>query len=183
MLHSLLERCSPALAAQWRASSAYLPLHDIAAVANTENHVMSDNQAKPAIEGWYTMDAEQPHLLGSCCSSCGTYYFPKTVSYCRNPACDSEQFEEVELSRQGKIWSYTNACYKPPEPYVAADPFEPYAIAAVELEREQLIVLGQVIEGVGVEQLKVGQQVELVLETLHQDDDGEKVTWKWKPLG
>lgn len=144
---------------------------------------MSDNQVQPAIEGWHTMDADQPHLLGSCCNSCGTFYFPKAVSYCRNPACDSEQFEEVPLSRTGKIWSYTNACYKPPEPYVAADPFEPYAIAAVELEREQLIVLGQVVEGVGVEQLKVGQEVELVLETLYRDDDGEKITWKWKPLG
>ncbi len=142
---------------------------------------MSANDVQPAIEGWYTMDAEHPHLLGSCCTRCGTYYFPKHISYCKNPACDSEQFDEVQLSRTGKIWSYTNACYKPPEPFVAADPFEPYAIAAVELEKEQMIILGQVVEGVAVEQLKVGQQMELVLQTLHMDGDIEKVSWKWKP--
>lgn len=142
---------------------------------------MSANDVQPAIEGWYTMDAEHPHLLGSCCTRCGTYYFPKHISYCKNPACDNDQFDEVQLSRTGKIWSYTNACYKPPEPFVAADPFEPYAIAAVELEKEQMIILGQVVEGVAVEQLKVGQQMELVLQTLHMDGDIEKVSWKWKP--
>lgn len=144
---------------------------------------MSNDQVQAAIEGWYTMDADQPHLLGSCCSSCGTYYFPKAVSYCKNPACDSTEFEEVQLSRTGKVWSYTNACYKPPEPYVAADPFEPYAIAAVELEREQMIILGQVVEGIDVDQLKVGQSMELVLESLHRDGEVDKLTWKWKPQG
>jgi uncharacterized OB-fold protein len=144
---------------------------------------MNDTKVQPAIAGWYTMDAEQPHLIGSCCTTCGTYYFPKTISYCKNPNCDSDQFDEVQLSRTGKVWSYTNACYKPPEPYVAAEPFEPYAIAAVELEKEQMIVLGQVVTGTGVEQLKVGLPMELVLETLYQDGDINKLSWKWKPLG
>jgi len=45
-----------------------------------------------------------------------------------------------------------------------------------------MVVLGQVVEGVDVEQLKVGMAVELVLEPLHETDDDIKVTWKWKPL-
>ena len=89
----------------------------------------------------------------------------------------------MELSRSGKIWSYTNACYKPPAPFVAEEPFEPYAIAAVELEKEQMIILGQVVKGVGTESLKVGQEVELVLEPLFEDDESVKITWKWKPQG
>ncbi len=48
-------------------------------------------------------------------------------------------FDEVELSRTGTIWSYTNACYKPPAPFVAADPHVPYAIAAGQLEKEQMV--------------------------------------------
>lgn len=144
---------------------------------------MSTSKVEPAIAGWHTMDAHRPQLIGSCCSHCGTYYFPKTISYCKNPSCDSEQFDEVTLSRTGTLWSYTNACYQPPEPYVSADPFEPYAIAAVELETEQMIILGQVSKGVAVEQLKVGQAMELVLETLHYDGDTAKLSWKWRPLG
>ncbi len=88
----------------------------------------------------------------------------------------------MELSRTGKIWSYTDACYKPPEPFIAKEPYVPYSIAAVELGKEKMIVLGQVIEGVSVEQLKVGMDVELVLETLHEDAESTKVIWKWKPV-
>jgi len=143
---------------------------------------MSQNPQTAAIEGWYTLDTDKPALIGSQCSKCGTYFFPKQSQYCKNPDCDSSEFKEVELSRTGKIWSYTNACYQPPEPFVAPDPFVPYAIAAVELEKEKMTVLGQVVDGVDVNQLKVGMDVELVLETLYEDDEGQKVVWKWKPV-
>ncbi len=142
---------------------------------------MSDKPLVAALDGWHTMAAE-PHLIGSRCSGCGTYFFPPQARYCRNPACDSTDFDQVELSRTGQIWSYTNACYQPPAPFVAPEPFEPYAIAAVQLEREQMVVLGQVIKGVGVEDLKVGMPVELVLEPLHETDDEIRVTWKWRPI-
>ena len=142
---------------------------------------MSDKPQVPAIEGWYTMNEDAPHLIGSRCTACGTYFFPKQDSYCKNPACDGSEFEEVELSRTGTVWSYTNACYQPPEPFVAPDPFKPYAIAAVQLEKEQMTVLGQVVTGVGVEDLKVGMPMELVLETLHEDEEDTKLTWKWRP--
>ncbi len=135
-----------------------------------------------AIEGWYSLDKDRPHLIGTQCTSCKTYYFPKQSNFCRNPDCKSESFEEVPLSRTGKIWSYTNACYKPPEPFVAADPFEPYTIAAVELDREKMIVLGQVVEGIKPSDIKVGDAVELVMDTLYTDDDGEKLIWKWQPV-
>ena len=127
------------------------------------------------------MDSK-PHLIGTQCKLCGTYFFPKQDDFCRNPNCESTDFDEVELSRTGQIWSYTNACYKPPEPFVAAEPFKPYAIAAVQLEKEQMVVLGQVIEGVTVDDLKVGMPMELVLEPLHETDDDIKITWKWQPL-
>lgn len=142
---------------------------------------MSAKPQVPAIEGWHTMDTK-PHLIGSQCKECNTYFFPKQDDYCRNPHCDSTEFQEVELSRTGQVWSYTNACYKPPEPFVAREPFEPYAIAAVQLEREQMVVLGQVVEGLTVDDLKVGMEMELVLEALHETDENIKVTWKWQPL-
>jgi uncharacterized protein len=142
---------------------------------------MSDKPLAPAIAGWHTM-TQEPHLIGSQCSRCNTYFFPPQYQYCRNPACDSTDFHEVPLSRTGRIWSYTNACYKPPAPFVAAEPFEPYAIAGVELEKEQMVVLGQVVKGVTVADLKVGMPMELVLETLHETDADIKVTWKWRPL-
>ena len=143
---------------------------------------MTQNAVEPAIEGWYTLDQDRPHLIGSQCVACATYYFPKQALYCRNPNCDSEQFEEVTLSREGTVWSYTNACYQPPEPYIAAQPYEPFTIAAVSLEKEQMIILGQVVAGVTVEDLKVGDTLELVLDTLYTEESVDKLVWKWKPV-
>ncbi len=143
---------------------------------------MTEPERSAAIVGWYTLDQEQPQLLGSRCTGCGTYFFPPLAGYCRNPACESVAFESVPLSRTGRIWSFTNSCYQPPEPYVAAVPFVPYAIAAVELEREKMTILGQVIEGVGVESLAIGMEMELVIQTLYRTDTDNKLIWKWRPL-
>jgi uncharacterized OB-fold protein len=137
----------------------------------------------PAIDGWFTLDEDRPVLLGSKCTTCGNFAFPKETFFCRNPECQGKEFDEVPLSRTGKIWSYTNAAYQPPEPYVAADPYVPFAIAAVELAAEQMVVMGQIVPGVGVDELSVGDEVELVLDTLYEDDEHEYVVWKWKPAG
>lgn len=130
------------------------------------------------LPGWFTLDEREPHLLGSRCTSCGTYYFPKQSMFCRNPDCAGENFEEVKLSRSGKLWSFTNAAYQPPPPYVANEPFQPFGIAAVELQKERMIVLGQLANGIDLKRLKAGMAMELELEPL---DDG-KLVWKWKPL-
>jgi hypothetical protein len=138
----------------------------------------------PAIEGWFTMgeDGAAPALLGSKCASCGTYAFPAERSFCKNPDCTSTEFETVELSRRGVIWSYTDARYQPPPPYMAADPYVPFCLAAVELAAEKLVVMGQVVGGVTVDDLHVGDEVELVLDTLYAEGDEERVVWKWRPL-
>jgi len=135
----------------------------------------------PAIEGWFTDDAEAPALLGSRCTKCKAVFFPKETFACRNPACTSTELEEHALSRRGKLWSFTNNCYPPPLPYVAPEPFEPYAVAAVELEAEKMIVLGQVPTDVKVEDLSAGMDMELVIDTLSEDEDKQYTIWKWRP--
>jgi uncharacterized protein len=139
----------------------------------------------PAIEGWFTTgeDGGAPALLGSRCRACGTFAFPAETQYCRNPDCTSSAFETVELSRRGRIWSYTDARYQPPVPYVAADPYVPFCLAAVELAAEKLVVMGQVTAGVTVADLSVGDEVELVIETLYSEDGTDYLVWKWQPLG
>ncbi len=136
-----------------------------------------------AVEGWFTADAE-PHLVGTRCTTCGTVFFPRTSGFCRNPACRGRDFDDIELSRTGKVWSYTDAQYQPPPPYIpASDPFEPFALAAVELVDEQIVILGQVAKGYGVDDLTVGAQVELVVEPLYEIDGVEHLMYRWKPIG
>ena len=49
---------------------------------------------------------------------------------------------------------------------------EPFAIAAVELADEGMIVLGKVVEGTLAADLRVGMQMELATMTLYTDADG-----------
>ncbi len=66
-----------------------------------------------------------------------------------------------------------------PPPYVSPEPFAPYGIAAVELSDEKLVVLGQVADDA---ELRIGTEVEVVLDTLYEDDDHTYVVWKWAPV-
>jgi uncharacterized OB-fold protein len=135
-------------------------------------------------DGWFTEEgADGPALVGNRCTTCGTVFFPAASFACRNPDCDGRSFEPAELSRRGSIWSYTDAQYQPPPPYVPpTDPYEPFAIAAVELAAEGMVVLGQVANGYSVDDLRVGGEVELVAETLFEDDENEYRIWRWKPI-
>jgi uncharacterized protein len=144
----------------------------------------------PAIEGWFRFDADaEPgstsiRLIGTRCSDSGTYFFPPERTMSRAPGFADAALDEVELSTTGRLWSYTDAQYQPPEPFVApSDPYEPFCLAAVELEAEQLVVLGQVVAGVAVDDLAVGMPMELVLDVLDRDDEREVMVWKWRPVG
>jgi len=131
----------------------------------------------PAIEGWFTTGPE-PALIGSRCTMCGHVSFPRETVFCKNPSCAGEDFDDLLLSRRGRVWSYTDAQYQPPPPYIPrAETYEPFALAAVELP-EGLVVMGQVADGFGVADLHVGDEVELVVEPLYE----HKVIWRWRPV-
>jgi uncharacterized OB-fold protein len=136
--------------------------------------------ARAAIDGWFTV-GEHPHLIGGRCPACGTYAFPPRSGPCPNPRCDSDELDRVELSDHGTLWGYTENHYPPPPPFPVRDPFEPYAIAAVELAAEGLVVLGQVIKGVSARDLTVGQPMRLGLDVLDTDAEGDRLVWVWLP--
>jgi uncharacterized OB-fold protein len=130
----------------------------------------------PAVDGFFTTDPE-PALLGTRCTTCGTYHFPAETFFCRNPACDGTVLEQVTLSRRGKVWSWTMNRYAAPPPFPKTEPFEPYGVAAVELAEERMIVLGMLTGA--FENLRIGDEVELSVEP---HVDGETLIWKWKPV-
>jgi uncharacterized protein len=136
----------------------------------------------PAIEGWWREDESgAPHLIAGRCSQCSTYVFPPRANNCPNPACDGDELDQVPISRRGTLWSYTENQYAPPPPYPSPDPFEPFAVAAVELADEGIIVLGKVVEGTLAADLKVGMEMELTTMPLYTDDEGvERVTYAWE---
>ena len=134
-----------------------------------------------AAEGWFTLDEAAPQLIGARGKASGSYFWPTGIATSGNPATPGEEREPALLSRRGRLWSWTTNHYAPPEPYVAPDPFVPYTVCAVELETEQMVVLGQLATAADAEVLEVGMEMELVLGSLYTDDEHEYVVWQWAP--
>src|SRR3954471_21983841 len=140
---------------------------------------MTDAKSQvPAVEGWFTT-GDAPALLASRGTETGSYFFPKNLAFSRNPAAPTEELGEVELSRRGRVWSWATNHYQPPAPYVAPDPFVPYTVVAVELEREQMVVLGALAKDVDPAVLEVGVEVELEIGVLYEDDEHEYTVCQW----
>jgi uncharacterized protein len=138
--------------------------------------------ATPVVDGWFTT-GDTPALMGARCGRCGATWFPPLAEHCPDPACTGGEVTRVALSRHGTVWSYTDARYQPPPPYVPwSEHYEPFALAAVELP-EGLVVLGQLAQGYGVGDVGVGSRVEVVVEPLYVDETGERLIWRWQPVG
>ena len=120
---------------------------------------------------------ENPQLIGSQCRNCGEVYFPKKEKrICIN--CQQRNLEEIKLSRRGKIYSFTIVMQRPPIYYKAS---VPYALAWVELPEG--VRLETLLTDCTFDDLLVGMDVELVIEMLFQDEEGNDiVTYKFKPI-
>jgi uncharacterized OB-fold protein len=130
----------------------------------------------PVKEGLWTSD-EKPQLIGSQCTHCGEVFFPERgnglCSYCQ-----SAGLREIKLSSKGKIYSYTVVMQRPPGYYKAE---VPYAIGFVELPEG--IRVETLFTGCDLEDLRVGMDAEMLIDKLHEEEDGTEVyTYKFKPV-
>lgn len=143
----------------------------------------SSGQQTPAVEGWFTWPVSPaPHLLGSKCKGSGDYFFPP-VSVSANPNHIGGEVEEVKLSRKGTLHTYTVNMFPPPPPYVAADPFVPFGVAVIKLEKEKMMVTGMMSADTDLDKIEIGMEMELVLEQLYIDEEGNEVIgWKFRPV-
>ena len=89
---------------------------------------------------------------------------------------------EAEFGPSGSIWSCAIQDFPPPSPARYDEPYQPYAMAVVDLD-DGLRVLGRVVID-DPSKVEVDSRVELVLDTLCHDEDGNALTtWKFKPVG
>ena len=68
-------------------------------------------------------------LVGVRCPACATHAFPPQQAC---PRCGAAT-ELVTLPTQGEIWSWTIQHIQPKPPYRGPEPFEPFAVAYVDL--------------------------------------------------
>jgi uncharacterized OB-fold protein len=134
----------------------------------------------PVAEGLFTETADGPRLLGSRCASCATPYFPRSA-LCHNPECRESKMEEASFGPRGTLWSCAIQNYPPPAPARYEEPYTPYAMGMVDMP-EGLRVMGRISTD-DPESVRVGAEVELVLERLYLDENGDEViTWKFRPI-
>lgn len=139
----------------------------------------SEKKQVPVEEGLFTWPSEEPRLIGSRCNVCGEVTFP-AQKVC--PNCTSDNTEELLLSRRGTLYSFTIQRHRPPSPpYRGMDPFVPYGVGEVELP-EGVIVTSALTES-DPEALKIGMEMELLVEKFFEDDEGsDVVSYKFKPV-
>ncbi|KUO75206.1 MAG: hypothetical protein APF81_16285 [Desulfosporosinus sp. BRH_c37] len=109
--------------------------------------------------------SEEPHLIGSKCKNCAEVTFPKQP-WCAN--CGGEA-EELLLSTIGKLYSFSNVNNAPPEGYKGPIP---YGVGSVEVDGVR--VMCNITEH-DPGKLKIGMEMQLVVDSLFVDDDGNKV--------
>lgn len=134
----------------------------------------------PIADDVFTIADGGPRLLGSRCQDCGNHVFP-VQDGC--PRCTSDRSEVVELSTRGTLWTWTVQGFPPKAPpYLGpTDPFVPYGVGYVELPGE-VKVEARLTEA-DPAALRIGMEMELVLETLCVDDAGDEiVTYAFRPV-
>ena len=141
---------------------------------------MTTSKPVPVAEGLFTETADGPRLLGSKCASCAAPYFPRSA-VCHNPECSESKMEDASFGPRGTLWSCAIQNYPPPLPARYEEPYTPYALGMVDMP-EGLRVLGRISTD-DPEGVQVGSEVELVLERLYLDENGnEVITWKFRPI-
>lgn len=124
-------------------------------------------------EGLFTWPSDNPALLGSRCQQCGIAEFPCKQSC---PACGSEDVRVEELPRRGKLWSWTIQSFMPKTPYLSdetMETFKPFGVGYVELPGA-ICVESRLIESTA-EELKIGMEMELVVDTYRHNEEGDEV--------
>ena len=128
----------------------------------------------PVVEGVWSVRDDGPHLLGSTCLDCGTYAFPPQSSCQR---CAGTNTEPTELGNRGTLWTFTVQGFPPKSPPYRGDTdpatFRPFGVGYVEIPG-QVKVEARLTEP-DPAMLRIGMELEMILETIATDADGNDV--------
>ena len=132
----------------------------------------------PVREGLWkepTSPGEKPQLIGSKCPACGEVYFPKREKgVCIR--CGHRGMDEYLLSRRGVISTFSVIMQQPTNYFLGE---VPYAYGYIDLPdvKVRAHITGD------VSNLEIGMPVELVIEKLGEDEQGNVVmAHKFKPV-
>ncbi len=124
----------------------------------------------PIEPGFFTIPddpAQAPRLLGSRCAQCSQVFFPRRV-VCAS--CLGQSLADVELGPHGTLYTFTYV-HMPLFGALRAEAGS-YGVGQIDLDegpRVQAVLAGE------RDQLAIGMDLELQLETLRRTDTGDEV--------
>ena len=110
------------------------------------------------------------NLKGNKCKSCGTIYYMKAL---RCNSCKSDQFLQVQLSKNGTVYSITNEYYFP-------NSFAPTNMVVIDLDGGGRITVQQTDDMYPSESnlINIGDKVNLVFRKMMENDKKPNYFWK-----
>lgn len=134
----------------------------------------------PIGEGLFTWPSNDPRLLGSECQNCGVVTFPAQGSC---PSCSSTETKNIEMEREGTLWTYTIQCFLPNRPPYdgpeTPETFKPFAVGYVELPNQTRVQTR--IKTNDIESLKIGMPMTLVVEKYVERDGKDVIAYFFQP--
>jgi len=142
------------------------------------------SKQNPISEELFTsLDPSQTQLIGSLCTDCGNYSFPRALGCSR---CCGTSVKPVELDRRGTLWTWTTQSFMPPSPPYrgpeeAPEFFQPFMLGMVELPGECRVLSRILVDK--PEDIKIGQAMELTLFPYVVDETGTTlISYAFKPV-
>ncbi len=136
----------------------------------------------PIAEGLFTWPSNDPRLLGSKCNNCGVVTFPAQPGC---PACCGEDTANIEMERRGTLWTWTIQGFLPHRPPYdgpeTAETFKPFAVGYVELPNQ--VRVQSRIKCDDLSQLKIGMEMDLVVEKYVERDGKDIIAYFFEPAG
>jgi uncharacterized OB-fold protein len=136
----------------------------------------------PLADGLFTWPSDNPSLIGGRGPD-GKVVFP----YRSHRIIDGvrQELEQVELPRQGTLWTFTTQNFRPTSPPYAgnddAATFQPFALGYIELPGALKIESRLTVAD--PDRLHIGQPMQLVIEPFGVDEHGnETVMFAFAPI-
>lgn len=110
-------------------------------------------------------------LIGNRCVKCGAKFFPPR-QVC--PECRGTQFEALQFSGKGELYSFTTIRTAP----AGFESQAPYAVGMIKLDEGPLVEAQ--LTDVNPEQLEVGLRVEMVTRKLREEGEAGLIVYGYK---
>lgn len=134
--------------------------------------------ARPVAERLFRGEGEGARLLAGRRRHDGKLRFPFPHG------ADQEDYELIELSPQGTLWSYTVQRFRPKTPFNGDGDerdFKPYGVGYVELPGELIVEARLVADD--LTSLTIGEPMRITTEAYRTDEAGEPVlTYAFTPV-